>query len=563
MTRLSSGGSTSTGQVRSNNQDSLFVGERLVAVADGMGGHRGGEVASKVALDTLVGALDGETTDALVTGVRSANAAVFEQAHGDPDLRGMGTTLCAVALVTDAGGADHLALVNVGDSRVYLLREGRLEQVTEDHSLVESLVRQGRITPDEAAVHPQRNILTRALGISADVEVDSWVVAAVAGDRFLLCSDGLFNEVDEPVIEATLRKLADPTEAANELVRLANEGGGRDNITAVVLDVEEGGPAGAAPPVPSRVDQASEPDLGAYTGDTAPQPVVPPAPAAAATGAAAGVGGSALIDDLPPAPGAPAEGPAAGPEAGSPAAAAADADAGAGATAPGATAPVVGADAPVEGGAGGAGDAAGAADGPTQPAGAPSATPPPPAPPADAATAAEPAASKPRRFTWRVLVFVVALLALLGLVAYLLAAYARGTYFVAFDGDQVVIEQGRPGGFLIWDPTIEEETGLTRADLQDVAVQRVEEENTLSSLDAAERFVDNLELVDEPSDTASETSSDDDSDSSGAGSKEGGSSSDEPDVDTSGVGPSGEREPTDGGQTSTTAGGGGGSGLRQ
>lgn len=552
MTRLSSGGTTSTGQVRSNNQDSLFVGERLVAVADGMGGHRGGEVASKVALDTLVASLDGDTTDALVTGVRSANAAVFEQAHGDPDLRGMGTTLCAVALVTDAGGADHLALVNVGDSRVYLLREGRLEQVTEDHSLVESLVRQGRITPDEAAVHPQRNILTRALGISAEVEVDSWVVAAVAGDRFLLCSDGLFNEVDEPVIEATLRKLADPTEAANELVRLANEGGGRDNITAVVLDVEEGGPAESAPPVPSRVDQASEPDLGAYTGDTAPQPAVPPAPGAAAA-AAGGVGGSALIDDSPPAPGATAE-------AGAPAA---------DPTVPGATAPVVGADASLQGGEAGAAGAAGAADGPTQPGGAPGTAPPPPAPPAPdtaaAAGAPEPAAPKARRFTWRVLVFVVALLALLGLVAYLLGAYARGTYFVAFDGDEVVIEQGRPGGFLIWDPTIEEETGLTRDDLQDVAVQRVEEENTLSSLDAAERFVDNLELVDETSDSTSGSDSDSDSDSSDAGAKEGDASGsdDEPSIDTSGVAPSGsEREPTDGGQTSTTA-GGGGSGLRQ
>ncbi|OWY63293.1 hypothetical protein B7486_53910, partial [cyanobacterium TDX16] len=244
MTRLTWGEVTDTGQVRSINQDGAYAAEPLFAVADGMGGHRGGEVASAVALETLVGSVQEMTTDALVRGVQEANGAVFQRAAEDPDLRGMGTTLCAIAVVSDGSG-ERIGLVNVGDSRIYLLRDGTLQQLTEDHSLVESLLRQGRITADEAAVHPQRNILTRALGISSAVDVDAWEGPAVTGDRYLLCSDGLFNEVLEPVIEVTLRKLADPAEAARELVRLANEGGGRDNITAVVVDVEEGpGPVG-------------------------------------------------------------------------------------------------------------------------------------------------------------------------------------------------------------------------------------------------------------------------------------------------------------------------------
>ena len=148
----------------------------------------------------------------------------------------MGTTLCALALV-QGDGYEALGVVNVGDSRLYILKEGELEQITEDHSLVATLERQGRLTRAEAAVHPQRNIVTRALGIDSKVMVDSWEIAPVSGDRYLLCSDGLFNEIDDNRIAATLRKLADPTEAANELVRLANEAGGRDNITCVVVDV--------------------------------------------------------------------------------------------------------------------------------------------------------------------------------------------------------------------------------------------------------------------------------------------------------------------------------------
>jgi protein phosphatase len=420
VTRLRWGELSETGQVRSINQDSAYAQEPLFAVADGMGGHRGGEVASAVALETLTGTLAETTTDALVRSVQQANAAVFARAQDDPDLRGMGTTLCAIAVVVDAAG-ERIGIVNVGDSRIYLLRAGRLEQLTEDHSLVESLVRQGRITEDEAAVHPQRNILTRALGISPAVDVDAWEGPAVTGDRYLLCSDGLFNEVQEPVIEATLRKLADPTEAANELVRLANEGGGRDNITAVVVDVEDGpGPAGPL----VRLTEPAEPDLGTLGAppETRPQPAV----------------------QLPPTPGAVA-----------------------------------------------------AAEAPTAPAPPPPPPPVEPAPPAAASSGEVPAVTvgpKRRRFTWRVLVFVVALLALLGAVGFFLYSYGNNSWYVTFDeDDQVVIEQGRPGGFLIWDPEVVEETGVERDELRPVAVERVEAESDLGSLEEAQDLVENLE----------------------------------------------------------------------
>ncbi|HEY8058697.1 MAG TPA: Stp1/IreP family PP2C-type Ser/Thr phosphatase, partial [Acidimicrobiales bacterium] len=226
MTTFRAGSATDVGRVRSNNQDSLLVREgELFAVADGMGGHQGGEVASALALETLGKAHDDPSTSTLVQAVRSANQAVFEKAGTSPDLKGMGTTLTALADV-DTSEGKRLGIVNVGDSRLYRARGDHLEQLTEDHSLVASLVRQGRITAEEAESHPQRNILTRALGIDEAVAVDSWEVEPVPGDRFLICSDGLFNEVDEGRMIATLRRFDDPADAARELVRLANEGGG-------------------------------------------------------------------------------------------------------------------------------------------------------------------------------------------------------------------------------------------------------------------------------------------------------------------------------------------------
>ena len=236
MTRFAWGALTDTGRLRKGNEDAFLAVDGLFAVADGMGGHQAGEVASHLALESLQSWFRSAGTDVMVAAVEHANADVVERSLGDPELAGMGTTLVAMALV-DAGGRDAIGVVNVGDSRLYLLSDGVLTQITEDHSLVATMVRQGRLTEAEAAVHPQRNILTRALGIDGSVLVDSWEILPVVGDRYLVCSDGLFNEVDDGRIAATLRRLADPDEACRELVRLANEAGGRDNITCVVVDV--------------------------------------------------------------------------------------------------------------------------------------------------------------------------------------------------------------------------------------------------------------------------------------------------------------------------------------
>lgn len=238
MTRFAWGAASDTGRVRQANEDSFLTVDGLFAVADGMGGHQAGEVASHLALESLQAGFTAAGTDVLVRAVEDANRILVERSTTDPELAGMGTTLVAMALV-EAAGRDAIGVVNVGDSRLYLLSDGNLAQITEDHSLVATMERQGRLSAAEAAVHPQRNILTRALGIDGSVLVDSWEILPVIGDRYLICSDGLFNEVDESRIAATLRRLADPNEACRELIRLANEGGGRDNITCVIVDVAD------------------------------------------------------------------------------------------------------------------------------------------------------------------------------------------------------------------------------------------------------------------------------------------------------------------------------------
>lgn len=239
MTVLRGGGATDVGRVRSNNQDQLLMAETLFAVADGMGGHAGGEVAALAAVEALRATFDdNRSADGLAHAVRDANQVVWNRAQEGRELRGMGTTLTAVALVEgDREEDDLLAVVNVGDSRAYLLRDGELEQLTEDHSVPEELRRAGRLSDAEAASHPQRNVLTRALGIDPHVEVDCFQVTPYRGDRLVLSSDGLYNEVDDAEIAAVLRRVADPEKAAQELVRMAKDHGGNDNITVVVVDV--------------------------------------------------------------------------------------------------------------------------------------------------------------------------------------------------------------------------------------------------------------------------------------------------------------------------------------
>ena len=241
MTVLRSGSATHVGRVRPVNQDVPLERSNLFAVADGMGGHVGGEVAARVAVETLEQAFErSPTADGLREAFSEANTAIWRESVANEDLRGMGTTLTAVALVGGGDGQDVLALANVGDSRAYVFSDGQMVQVTDDHSLAEERMRQGEMTEAEAAVHPQRHILTRALGVSSEVETDMWELHLRSGDRVLLCSDGLSNEVEPDEMSQVLGAVSDPGEAAQRLVDVANANGGADNITVVIVDVQVG-----------------------------------------------------------------------------------------------------------------------------------------------------------------------------------------------------------------------------------------------------------------------------------------------------------------------------------
>ena len=225
------------GLVRSNNQDSGYAGSHLLVVADGMGGHAGGDVASSVAIGRLA-RLDSETpaSDIVATleeSVLEANQEILRRARDEPQLRGLGTTI--TALLRAEG---KFALAHIGDSRAYLLREEETVQVTKDHTFVQRLLDEGRLTEEEAERHPQRSVLMRVLGdVDADPELDLSLRPAHPGDRWMLCSDGLSGLVSLDTIDATLKDVADPGECADALVQLALKGGGPDNITCIVADV--------------------------------------------------------------------------------------------------------------------------------------------------------------------------------------------------------------------------------------------------------------------------------------------------------------------------------------
>lgn len=248
--KIEVGSATDIGRVRERNEDSVLVNPPLYVVADGMGGHRGGQVASQVALETME-ELATQGPGSLADHVRRANRAVWDRSVEDERLSGMGTTLTAARI----DGASAL-IAHVGDSRAYLLRDGMLRQLTTDHTLVDRMVRSGEITEAEADVHPHKNVLTRALGTDEQVEVDEDALALVDGDRLLICSDGLTGMVTEDQIQAILENSDHPQQAADRLVKAANRAGGIDNISVVVLDaIGEGGePAGGRRrlPRPSR-----------------------------------------------------------------------------------------------------------------------------------------------------------------------------------------------------------------------------------------------------------------------------------------------------------------------
>ncbi len=426
---LRAGGSTDVGRLRTINQDSfvLLPDRNLWVVADGMGGHQGGEVASQLAVETLQVAYQDPSADSLLDAIAVANHRIRNAGEADPDLRGMGTTVVAAALVPEERDPDlpddvddaprfHLLVANVGDSRGYLFRDSELTQLTEDHSVVADLVREGRITAAEAEVHPQRNIVTRVLGIYETVDVDLWPVDPVAGDRYLLCSDGLFNEVGADQIGAVLRRLDDPQEVSDELVRLANEGGGKDNITVVVLDVvDDGGVAEAASSALAGSASALSSGRSEPTDD----------PAGFGTALAEG-GRDGLSDDelqsmLTEAPTSRKD--------------------------------------------------------------------------RRAERRAERRANRRSRtrFTWRVALFLVVLVAVVGGAFATIQWYGTSTYFVAFDGDEVAIFQGRPGGLLWIEPELTTATGIDRADVPARALPRLEDGVEQPSLRRAETYVANLE----------------------------------------------------------------------
>jgi PPM family protein phosphatase len=398
-------GATDVGRVRSNNQDSYLTRPGLWVVADGMGGHRGGEIASELACEAMADRFGEPTVEGLVDAIDAANTAVHNAGSNDPDLSGMGTTMVALALV-DEENEEVLAVANVGDSRAYRLIGGQLEQLTEDHSLVADMVREGSLSPDEAATHPQRNILTRVLGVYDEIPVDILTIAPHLGERYLLCSDGLFNEVPEDRIAAVLRRLADPNEAVDELVRLAVEGGGRDNVTAVVVDVVSDGRQAET----ASAALANDTDLAPFSG-----------------------GAYTAADEEDDDPRRFRRGRRGRPV-------------------------VVDEDEDEE-----------AEDRPRH------------------------RARRGRRITWRVVLFLLLVIAVLGGAFLTVQWYARSAYYVGFSGDEVAIFRGRPGGVLGIDPTLEETTGLDRDEVPADAVDALVAGKQVASREEAETYVSRLE----------------------------------------------------------------------
>jgi protein phosphatase len=456
---------THVGNVRETNQDRAHFGGYVAVVADGMGGHQGGEMAASIAIREFIDVTGPIGPGGLVDLVEGANKAVFEQAS-DPDLRGMGTTLVALTLRSD----EHkVSVVNVGDSRGYFLRGGELGQLTNDHSLVEDLVRQNRLTPEEALTHPQRNILTRALGISSHVEVDRFLISVQLGDRFLLCSDGLFNEVPEEEIARILSENAEPNHAADALIAAALAGAGRDNITVAIVDVVEDGHGG---------------NLSSQPAETLMVPTT--GPAQAPTGPEVD-GGSETINNgfapemtvgIPVAGVAPPAAPAPQPQGAGPQ----------GVTTQGAL------ETDSRSSPGNGGDVGAAvleAEGtPAAGRGPAAAYERPLSETAELPLAAQPSPRRKRRRGRRLLLALV-VLAVLGGGYYGVQTYALSGWFVGESSGQVAVFRGRPGGFL-WVGPEAEETDLDVNDLTADAQEQVRRDMTFDSEEDARSFVDAL-----------------------------------------------------------------------
>jgi protein phosphatase len=261
-------GASDTGRKRRRNEDSYVIAPPIFAVADGMGGAQAGEIASRLAAaaleDTDPGAQSG--AERVTSLIQEANRRVHERAIADPSTSGMGTTM-TVALVEGT----TVTFGHVGDSRAYRFRDGAIEQITEDHSLVNELLKSGKLSPEEADTHPQRSVITRAVGTDPDVDVDSFTIDAEVGDVFLICSDGLTDMVDDEDIRSVLEKWhGDLDRATKSLVSAANRGGGEDNITVVAFEISEDGAETARMPA---VDEDTMENIPVPKVDTM---VVPP-----------------------------------------------------------------------------------------------------------------------------------------------------------------------------------------------------------------------------------------------------------------------------------------------
>jgi serine/threonine protein phosphatase PrpC len=453
VAELKWGAASHEGQLRSQNEDSFHADATLFVVADGMGGHLAGEVASEMAVTRLQENLpQGRTNslDELVAAIDLANTEIYEGSVADPDRAGMGTTITAIAVVADPHDGQAFGIANVGDSRCYVMRHGRLRQLTIDHSFVQELVAEGAISRDEARTHPRRNIVTRALGIEPSVRVDSWTMPIFQGDRLLLCSDGLVDEITDDHISDLLIEHTDPTDAAQALVDAANASGGRDNVTVVVVDVLEGD----APPDPTQEFDvvplwADEPNRE-NTGET--QIVADPLP---------DDDGEDEVDEADD---------------------------------------VTSADVPTE-------------DVGHAPAGDAPVLPPVAEPTADRAALAPadaPVRKRSRTASFVRFVLVVGFAAVLVLGFAILAAWARSGYFVAFDEqDRVVIYQGREDGFLWFDPTVEAYGQYTRDELDEESVALVDDHVHFETQESAARFVaERLQPADETDDSSTDGSSD-------------------------------------------------------
>jgi len=362
------GAVTHVGQVRTSNEDSLLADNNVFMVADGMGGHNAGEVASVMAVDHLREAASGIIAETdLVQALEHANEVIYAESMTNHLHHGMGTTLAAMVVLEN----NSIVVAHVGDSRVYMWHEGALSRLSKDHSYVQELVDEGIVSIEEARTHPRRNIVTRALGIDANVEVEANTFPVTVGAWYVLCSDGLVDEISDADIAKVLARCTSPHEAAQALVDAANAAGGRDNITVIVVST-------------------ASPDAEVVVPVETPSPISPPR----------------------------------------------DSD----------NAPVL--------------------------------------------VMRETPAKK--KFRFGPVLFWSALGGIVLAVLVVFAAYGRTGYFVSFQGDDVVVLKGRPGGVLWFNPTVEARTTLTRSDLTDSLALEIAGEPTFSESSAAQTYVNGI-----------------------------------------------------------------------